>query len=347
MCVTFHALDVQSQVSLTSSANMPRVGDKIYRRPIQYFSPGHPGEEQAWDFRSLEFMDDSYALSFFSDSDSIILYASAPMTLYKYVIEGDTLKSIGYETKLKEMTFTPAINLMAFPCTFGKRVLQPYHGLGSYCKKYTLETSGTMESEVDATGTIFLNESDTLHNVIRVHLISTAGILQYLPEDTIPEKTNVKQRIEERYLWYARGYRYPVIESNSITIYNDMQSVSCQQTAYCTLPVDQTMPDDSVNQQILMEDSMERAIAELPPIIHYTYSVNPGAVYVHYSLDADATINVILCDRLGVVYRRASTSGIAGTSDIIRIETSGLKSGIYILYLNVNGQIYNEKIELP
>lgn len=346
MGLLLHVQDVRPQVSLTSSANMPRVGDNIHHRQVQYFSPGSLGEEQVWDFRDLSFNDDIQPLTFFCDSDSVILYASTPMRLYKYVIAGDTLKSLGYETMLKAMTYAPAVPVMTFPCFFGNRMLQSYHGLGNYCNKYTLETSGTIESEVDATGTILLHDSDTLHNVIRVHLISTAGIRQYLPEDTLPEKTNVKQRIEERYLWYARGYRYPVIESNSITIYNDMLPVSCQQTAYCTLPADQIMPDDSINQKILMEDSLERAIAEIPPIIHYTYSVNPGAVHVHYSLDASATINAIVCDRMGVVYRRASESGNAGASGILHIDTVGLKAGIYILYLNVNGQVFNEKIEL-
>ena len=203
-----------------------------------------------------------------------------------------------------------------------------------------------MESEADATGTIYFNDTDTLFNVIRVHQISSAGIRQHLPEVSVPDETNIKQRIEERYYWYARGYRYPVFETSSITIYNDMEPVSCQQTAFCTLPSDQFLPEDSINQQILLNDSLERINAELPPVIHYTVTMDGNYVTVNYSVDADATINAIVCDRMGVVYRRASESGNAGASGILHIDTVGLKAGIYILYLNVNGQVFNEKIEL-
>ena len=345
MGILIQTLDVRSQAYLTSSANMPRVGDNICRRQIQYFSPGNTGEEQVWDFRDLELMDESHKLTFFCDSDSLVLYASSPWMMQKFRISGDTLQALGYETSLKFMTYNPSINLLVYPCAFGDHICQPYIGEGSYCEKYVLEATGTMESEIDATGTIYI-EDDTLYNVIRVHQIFSEGIRQHLPEDSVPDETNIKQRIEERYYWYARGYRYPVFETNSITIYNDLEPVSCQQTAFCTLPSDQSLTEDSVNQQILMNDSLKNCNIERPTIIHYTISIDGNYVTVNYSLDADATINAIICDRMGVVYRRASASGNAGTSGILHIDTSGLRSGIYILYLNVNGQIFNEKIEL-
>ena len=346
MGILIHTQDVRSQAYLTSSANMPRVGDNICRRQIQYFSPGNTGEEQVWDFRDLELMDESHTLTFFCDSDSLTLYASSPWIMQKFRISGDTLQALGYETSLKFLTYNPSINLLVYPCAFGDRICQPYKGEGSYCEKYELEATGTMESEADATGTIYFNDTDTLFNVIRVHQISSAGIRQHLPEDSVPDETNIKQRIEERYYWHARGYRYPVFETNSITIYNDMEPVSCQQTAFCTLPSDQFLPEDSINQQILLNDSLERINAELLPVIHYTVTMDGNYVTVNYSLDADATINAILCDRMGLVYRRESAYGLAESQGAIRINTNGLKSGIYILYLNVNGQVFNEKIDL-
>lgn len=342
----FCSRELNSQIYLTSSANMPRVGDNICRRQIHYFSPGNNGEEQVWDFRDVEFTADRQFLSFSCDSDSIVLYGSSQNFLQKLKISGDTLNLIGYETSLKSMAYNPHIPLIAFPCTYGDHIIQQYEGDGHYCNKCILKTNGIIESEVDATGTIYFNDNDTLCNVTRIHQICTAGICQHLPEDSIPRTSDIKQRIEERYLWFARGYRYPVFETNSITIYNDLLPVSCQQTAFCILPSDQILTGDSINQLILFNDSIERITEESPPIFHYTVTLDGQYVNVSYSLDSDATINAILCDRTGVAYRRVTERRLASTSDVLHINISGLRGGVYILYLNVNGQIFSERIIL-
>lgn len=346
LCALNMSETMWAQGHLNSSLNMPRFGDSFHRRLVDNIDIGQVGENQVWDFRDLHLTDEVVETVYYCDSDSVMLYALEDNILLKYLPTGDTLSLTGYETNLKAISYTPSLLSLSFPCYYGDHHIQPYQGCGTYCGKYVIESNGTFETEADATGVICLNDEDTLYNVIRLHQIYTAGIWQHLPEDTVPASENIKQRIEERYLWYARGYRYPVLETVSVTIYNDLIPVTCQQQSFCTLPADQSLPEDSANQQVLMQDSLERIHDQLPPIIHYAISVEPVAVHVHYSLDADANINAIVCDRLGVVYRRASASGNAGESGILHINTGGLRTGIYILYLNVNGQIFNEKIEL-
>ena len=335
-----------SQTKMTASSNMPRYGDTVCKRHIEYFAPGAEGQGMTWDFRDIKSHDKKHDQQFYRDSDSTMLYGLESDIVQKYVFHNDSLQTTGYENRLQTMNYQHPITLLSFPCSYGDHSRQEYHGLGAYCQKYVLETSGTMESDIDALGTILLNDEDTLHQVLRLHQVYSADIAQYLPEDTLPTMENNKRRVEDRYQWYARGYRYPVFETVCVTIYNDGVPVTCQKRAYCTLPSDQILLEDSINKRILYEDSLEHLRAEEPPIIRYLVSVEPTDITIHYSLDSDASINVIVCDRMGVVYRRSSSSDSAGSSGVIRINRNGLKSGIYVLYINVNGQIFSEKLEL-
>lgn len=337
---------MEAQNRLESETNMIRSGDSIVCRQIEYFSPGNTGEGQEWDFRGLEALDNHENLWFVADSDSVTIYGLTPVCRRKYLCQNDSLLTLGYETRLQTLTYEEPLALLTFPCTYGESAEQQFHGRGSYCKKYVIESQGTMESDVDATGVIYYNQDDTLYNVLRIHRVYYSSISQRLPNDSIADNQNVKQRIEEHYLWYARGYRYPVFETISTTIFVDLSPVSCQQVAYCTLPSDQLLLNDSLNRDIQQSDSLIQIPLEESSPIHYQVFVNGDNVEVSYTLESDARIQASVCDRRGMVYKRGSTSGHAGESGLLNISCSGLRHGVYILYLNVNGQIFCEKINL-
>ncbi len=339
-------LGLSAQNILTGLCNMPLSGDSICQQQVEYFSPGAAGDGQVWDFSELELLDEAHIIKFCCDSDSTALFGLESERILKYRPINDSLQWMGFETALQTMDYQQPLDLYPFPVMFGDHTQQSYQGLGNYCQKYILEANGTIETEADAAGVICLSENDTLYNVLRLHQINSSAIRQYLPTDTIIDSLNMKQRIEERYLWFARGYRYPIYETVSVTIYNNLDPVSCQQQAFCTLPSAQMHLCDSINQQVLETDSLEHAHSQQPPIIHYTVSVEGGSLAIHYTLDADATINILICDKMGQVYRREATTGTAGSTATLRMDCHGLKQGIYVLYMNVNGQVYNEKVEL-
>lgn len=343
-CVTMQAQDVLPQ--LNAAANLPHAGDSLCLREVDYFPAGNAGENQIWDFSDLEYLENKHAIRFRCDSDSTFLYGMEPAIVHKYRVSNDSLKMLGYETSLKTMDYQVPVTLFSYPCSYGAYFSQPFQGIGTYCKKYILETHGMTESEADASGTIYTANGDTIRHVLRIHQVLSSAISQHLPTDTVAASDNLKQRIEERYQWYARGYRYPLYETISVTIFNDLDPVSCQQAAYCTLPSDLLELEDSVNRQILALDSLELQMKEQPPVIHYTISVEANAIKVNYSLDADATIHAIVCDRMGLVYQRKTSHGEAQSTGMISIDRGGLRDGLYVLYLNVNGQIFNEKLEL-
>lgn len=336
---------VKAQCQITSETNMFRCGDSIALHKIEYLQPGGVGEEQVWDFRNMEIHENPRFIRFVCDSDSITILGQEPQCFRKYIAHDDTLFMLGYETRLQTMNYEKPFTLLPFPSSYGSYIEQPFHSIGTYSKKYVIESRGTSETEADATGIILFNENDTLRNVLRVHRISSAGIWQYLPGDSIVDTLNVKQRIEDHYLWFARGYRYPVFETISTTIFNDLSPVSCQQVSYCSLPSDQMHLKDSINSQIQDTDSVLYA-NNLQVPIHYQVAVNGKMVAISYTLETDATIQSLVCDRMGLVYKRNSATGLAGESGQIQINCNGIRSGVYVLYINVNGRVFSEIIEL-
>ena len=49
---------------------------------------------------------------------------------------------------------------------------------------------------------------------------------------------------------------------------------------------------------------------------------------------------------MGMVYRNQQWKGAATEHNVMSIDCSGLRRGHYILYMNVEGKIYHEKIAI-
>ncbi len=333
-----------AQTPLLPESNMMRSGDQIYRHEVEYFDPGEAGQNIVWDFSDVEMIDEKEPLKFYCDTDSIHYQVLEPYRVVKYIFLKDSLFQTGQETSLQQIDYEQPLLMCRYPYSYGDRHIQGFRANGEYCKKYVLESNGTFESEADATGSIILSTGDTLQHVLRIHTINTSAISQRLPGQTI-DTLNLKQRIEEKYIWYALGYRYPVFESTSVTILNNLNPVTCHQKAYSTLFDDQELEDDEINENI--RDSLASCgQQEKEPCIRYDVIVEDGAIKIAYTALQDVHIQGILCDRMGLVYQRATDSCEAGESSIIQIPYRGLKYGVYILYINVNGDIFTEKINL-
>lgn len=332
-----------AQTPLLPESNMMRSGDQIYRQEVEFFDPGEAGQNIVWDLSGVEILEEKESLTFWCDSDSIRYQAFEPFKILKYEFREDSLLHTGYETSLQQIGYNQPLMLCRYPYTYGDRHVQTFRGNGEYCKRYLLESNGTFESEADATGSIILSTGDTLQHVLRIHTINTSAISQRLPGQTI-DTLNLKQRIEEKYIWYALGYRYPVFESTSVTILNNLNPVTCQQKAYSTLFDDQELEDDEINENI--RDFLATCSpSETEPCIQYEISVEGGTIQIAYTALQDIHIQGIVCDRMGLVYQRQSASNLQGESAVLTFN-SNLRRGIYIIYLNVNGDIHTETIEL-
>lgn len=345
LCITG---TLSAQGVIDYNQNTLRFDDVLDKQEVNYFPAGSSGENVIWDFRDIDFVDD-YHVEYFCDSDSIVLTALEPEIMKKYVTNTDTLIYIGYETALQYMDYEKPIILMTYPFAYGSSISNPFRGEGVYCGTHILQNRGSFSVDADAYGSIYLPEGDTIKNVLRIHTIKGGSVnMNILNDTTVFDPDNLKQEIEERYQWYARGYRYPLFETVSTTNYNNMNPVSNLQKAYCYLPGDQRLLRDSLNEDIAYNDSIQEArrIAAEKDIINYDVEVNGSHVTIKYDLTEHASVNSLVCNQMGFVFQRHSVSNDAGSGYQINLDCSGLRQGVYILYLNVNGKIYNEKVNI-
>ena len=190
-----------------------------------------------------------------------------------------------------------------------------------------------------------MEEGDTLKNVLRVYSLTTASVR--LSEDSVlTDSATYQQYIEEKYWWYARGYRYPVFEITTNTLYHEMQPVYTEQWARKPELTTACAVSDTLNSDILKNDSLYNVIQSREDIISYTLTNENNHLTISYDLSAHARIHVIVADIMGMTYRNESTTQEAGQSYNMNIDLNGLRCGQYIVYINVNGKIYNHKTEV-
>ena len=336
---------IYAQTEVSYVNNGIRVVDSIPKQQVEYFYIDETGEDVVWNIPSLELVR-PYTVQFFTDSDSIDIRELTPEYINTYAFREDTLILTESETSLERICYSQPIRLLAYPFYYLNTFEAPYSGTGLYCQTHNVDKNGFINVEADSRGTLILNE-DTLKNTIRIHTIRTGATCMYDEGDSLEIRTErIKQEIEERYQWYAKGYRYPIIETISTSYYDDMDPISCIQKAFSYAPDLQSLLVDKTNEDIRYADSIAEAKIKLPDIIQYTVTTSGSQINISYSLTEDARISILVCNQMGVLYRRESFSMPAGEGYSKTVDCSGLLPGTYILYLNVNGKVYTEKVKL-
>ncbi len=335
-----------AQTAIAYSTNAPRETDTIVRCEAVYLPAGPDGEDVLWDFSGDISTTDIHRVYFTSDSLGNLL-CMEPSRILKYRLTGDSLMLTGYETRLRSMAYTPSICMTAFPCGLGDTQNGEFRGSGMYCQRLSIETEGTSSFEVDGSGSICLSEGDTLRNALRLHYLKTGSVWMHEPDDTTEiDPSKRRQEIEERYLWYVRGFRYPVLETVTVTFYDNLSLVSEHQEAYLSLPDWQQCLNDSVNMEIQAADSLAHAQQAMTPNMEYTIQLDSsGLLRVNYSVTAASNITFLICNAMGITYVSASTRKEAGSGYTADFDCSGLLHGTYLLYINCHGQVYSETFQ--
>ena len=337
-----------AQNVLSEEANMIRE-DSLTKRSIEYFYFAERGENVCWDLSGqIEYVR-KYPVLFKNDSCGRIReLEKGQLSRFKY--SNDSLFLANIESPLQKITYNKPVLKQVYPFHYGDSVSAPFSGIGLYCGDHIYTEEGVSSIRADAYGTIVLFE-DTIKNVLRIYTVKTTSKrmdIDNLALDTA--KCNLE--IEEKYEWYARGYRYPLFETVTITSYSEMTPIGTIRQAYCYLPEEQYALNDSTNREILKHDSIAEAKIEYSKklaekdIIHYDMINEGGIIDFNYTLDKNADIMLLVCNSIGIIYKRQELSPKAGCQNSIQIDCSSLKRGQYIMYINVNGMVYNEKINL-
>lgn len=318
-----------------------RANDQIEVIETGYQSSGDAGRDVTWDVSQIS--DCSHVnVSFKSDSTGAIV-CNDGKSLSSFVMCGDSLLQTGYETPLEQMSYSVPILTMRYPMAYGDTWEKDFSGDGTYCHQFHEYRIGKIQSVADGYGRMIISETDTLNHVLRIYTLKTSCI-QISPDSCINAPERLKQEIEERYQWYARGYRYPVYETVTWTSYDNLKPVATRQFAYYCLPETQRQLTDEHNERIVQEDSLQQLSST--EIFHYEVSNNGNVIQIDYTLDKPAHIRVIVADVMGMVHKNQQWDSPATEHNIMSVDCTGLRHGHYILYMNVDGKVYDAKIAI-
>lgn len=367
-------------LSLTANAQniqgsyQPKADGQVSKQQVAYTAADTTGQNLVWDLSELELPKRKYTASYTEEeSRKDIVIGTEQRTRSYYRSTQDCVMLCGYENNLTKVEYDRPELLLHMPLTYGSRHDGLFHGTMAYCERMFMRVYGSCQVTVDGTGCMVLPSGDTLRHVSRVHIrkltaqqhyphittgrelkayvdslpYTTDSILRHLATDSLLTETHT-------YRWYATGYRYPILECNTIGHRNGK---SCYTAAYYCSPEEQEATFDEENAQIrnlLAEADKnngnhqdgDNKTPNNSPIQDVQISVNGSMMTVSYSLTADATVKALVCDISGIVYQQKSQAGKAGDDCQMTIHCDGLRHGQYVLYLNVNGQFTSHTVSL-
>ena len=338
---------MSSAYGQVNMSDMPLAStDSLQKSRIRFFYPGDSGNNKVWDFSQKLGSKESAQVMFMKDSTGVIS-AIEPGRICYYRTTPDTLILFGSESSLEKREYAVEKIAKKFPLEFGDSISMPFRCEGMYCGDHPFREAGTTTVKVDAIGSIVLAENDTVRNVRRVHTIDAYGICMDLDSAAL-DTAKLTQVIDERYEWYLPGSQYPIIENISSTTYLNMDIIGTTKYAYCNLPEDESLlyiTSDDGNETD-EQDGFTDEGQQIHDIIHYDIETRGKTIHLSYDLDEDATITTIVANNMGMVCESRQWTQEAGQGYSLQINCSSLRSGVYILYINVNGKIYSEKVTL-
>ena len=340
----FGITSVYGQVNLSDMSM--ESSDSLQKSKIRYFSPGKGGKDRVWDFSRKLGSKESAQVMFIKDSTGVVSIVEPGKIIYHHATP-DSLVIFGSESPLEKRVYVRKKLSKRFPLEFGDSISKRFRCEGVYCGNHPFREVGTTTIKTDAVGSIVLAENDTVRNVKRVHTIDTYSVCMDINVAAL-DTAKLTQIIDERYEWFLPESQYPIIENVTSTTYLNLDPIGTTRYAYCNLPEDRvayyiTPEDEDATDE--PDNSFDKETTE-PDIIHYKVETNGSIVNITYDLDAETTISTIVANHMGMTYRQRTWNQQTGQGYSAQIDCSGLRHGTYILYINVNGKVYSEKVTL-
>lgn len=344
LVLQFMFTSVYGQVNLSEME--PASTDSLQKSSIRYFPPGKGGRNRTWDFSKKLGSIGASQVMFVTDSTGVLSIIEPGKICY-YRTTLDSLILFGSETPLEKREYAKEKISKIYSLQYGDSIMEGFRCEGKYCGSHSFREVGTTTIKQDADGSIVLAENDTIRNVRRIHAIDAYSICMDLDSAAL-DTTKLTQVIDERYEWYLPDSQYPIIENVTSTTYFNMESIGTTKYAYCNLPEDKTVfyitseDENEADEQEGFSDEGQQN----EDVIHYRIETHGKTIQMFYSLDEDATITTIVANHMGMLCQSRQWTQESGSGYSVQIDCSGLRSGIYILYINVNGKVYSEKVTI-
>lgn len=351
--------------------NSPRPGDEIIKQQVEYKDPGRDGSNVIWDFGKLESINDEYSLvysepylidksQYIMGRDTIpskeikqgeLLIGTEHNTMYYYRIKDNALWVLGHENPATILKYDRPMLSMAYPTHYGQSQSKEYTSKGLYSSRIPFETSGNVQIQADAFGSIILPDGDTLSHVMRTRTTQTIEeTIKKISGENVTLNTTV-----ETYKWHAKGYRYPIFET--VKAYRQGSDQETQfNTAFFFPPQDHFYLDDDKENLAVLDslwnlnqkaEEIDTGNTTKPTPLTYNFYPNPVETQLHIEclLEASSDITITLHSLDGRLMKTIKDPKQPQGLYHKTIDCSGLSQGTYILKIQTdNNPITTDKI---
>lgn len=358
------------KAQVTYMQNMYQVNDLIERQQVNPASISE-NPDALVDLQNMETNGDNDVENMEWGTDSLIAIDNGGMR--KYCLKGDSLLLVGTENRLMHIDYAQPEVWLRFPMSLGDSISGLFEGKGQYCERLFLRKIGRYTTKADALGSLLMENSDTLHNVLRIqteritttlaqpldNMLAIYGTLDSIPllgNDSIMRLIATDGRsvrtVTQRY--YASGSRYPVLETCETSIVGEDEPVVQTAAFYCSpysqaslASANRTIPAKSTKRQndASIADNHDKSFS-------YSLDIDTSGKIINVNCGFSGTsegsvpLKLLLCNQQGILYRQSYGQLHQGVRERLSLCYAGLHNGSYVLYIEAGGQQYSEKFSV-
>lgn len=219
---------------LTIEANGMRAGDKLTRINMPFKSAMTSDTLKRWDFSEIK-LDEKETETIYNEIDSNIVVENENRENRMFYIDNKNRSMLRHYRGGMDIKYIMSENIK-YPVLCGSSKYNKFFGEGQIGSASYIKNAGFMNVIVDKVGELITPDEDTIKNVMRVRyhrsgtthiedgfrrsfsvtrdsaLFSNDSICHWLANDSVTHTI-------DKWQWYARGYRYPVVEMRKYKTY--------------------------------------------------------------------------------------------------------------------------------
>lgn len=334
--------------------------DSLEQRKMEFREFDLQGKDHTWSLEGIKADKKEYRSRFLENERTVI--GMEPCNRMTYEQTKDGVKVTATEDNLTRIKYDMPEEWLRFPMKQGDSISGYFHGFGLYCGELFMRRFGTYQTKADSTGKLILPNGKTLNGIMRLHTERSISAV-YANKDTLRKEVptytvdSIIKRMavdtlmlhENHYRWFAAGYRYPILEARVISF----KDKPIEELLFYCLPEEQErLASNDVNKEVRKavarpEEGQNDGETQTRGEENFRYEVsqNDYGITIRYQTEHYEKITALLTNNQGMVYQRQEKTGQAGSGQI-NFNTSGLRRGQYIVYLNVDGTGYAEKFSV-
>jgi hypothetical protein len=331
-----------AQHRLSFDRNAYRAADQMIKQQVEFIDPGNSGKGVVWRFNMLQPINENYPLHYFiPDSTKMnILCGQEHNTRYYFRQQSDSLWALGFENLTTIMKYQKPELKLKFPLCYGDTLFSRFEGVGQYGQQLNLSVKGYTRVHVDAVGDLDLPCFETIKNALRVHTQR---------HYTETGKDSMEMDIDT-YAWYAKGIRYPVFESIKTCISRrylktneNTQDTTVFTTSFYYPPEKQI---SEIQTDPIPENNMDEVMGAASVFTEAKYTPNPVEtnLYLSYKLTRPAQVWFTLHNNVGLPLLSSVKQNLSEGNNSEILNMSGLRTGIYTLYVHVDDMVLQKNV---